>query len=148
MVDSRDASGAVKRRRRCANCGARFTTFERVEITKPLVVKRDNTREEWSRAKLLEGVRLACTKRPISSKSMESVVDEVEEQLASTGRSEVSSREIGEAVMRLLRPLDEVAYIRFASVYLRFPDVNGFIEEAERVRTPPKPPEEQIPMNI
>jgi transcriptional repressor NrdR len=119
-----------------------------VETTKPLVVKRDGTREEWSRLKLLEGVRLACTKRPISGARVERMVEEIEAQLAGTGRQEVPSSEIGAAVMRRLRALDEVAYVRFASVYLRFRDVNGFLEEVEKVRHPARPPEEQVPLDI
>ncbi len=148
VVDSRETADSVRRRRRCEDCDHRFTTYERVETTRPLVVKRDGTREEWNRLKLLEGVRLACTKRPISSARVEELVDEVEAQLAGTGRPEVPSSEIGQAVMRRLRLLDEVAYIRFASVYLRFRDVDGFIEEVERIRTPVRPSEDQIPLNL
>lgn len=148
VVDSREAPGAVRRRRQCEPCGHRFTTFERVETTKPLVLKRDGTREEWSRQKLLDGVRIACTKRPISSARIEALVDGVEVQLAATGRREVPASEIGAGVMRALRELDEVAYIRFASVYLRFRDVDGFVEEVERVRQPVRPPDDQLRLGI
>lgn len=148
VVDSREAPDAVRRRRKCEACGDRFTTYERVETARPMVVKRDGTREEWNRMKLMEGVRLACTKRPISTARVEDLVDSVEAQLTSTGRSEIRSSEIGQAVMRRLQALDEVAYIRFASVYMRFRDVNGFIEEVERIRVPPTPSEDQMQFNI
>jgi len=148
VVDSRDATNAVRRRRSCEHCGNRFTTYERVELLGTLVVKRDSTREAWNRTKLAEGVRIACTKRPISLARMEDLVDEVEAQLMGSGRQEIPSSEIGTAVMRRLRELDEVAYLRFASVYLRFRDVNGFLEEVERVRRPARPSEDQLPMEL
>ncbi|MDP9378854.1 MAG: transcriptional regulator NrdR [Chloroflexota bacterium] len=148
VVDSRDAVNAVRRRRLCENCGNRFTTYERVETLRPLVVKRDGTREEWNRTKLLEGVRIACTKRPISSARIEELVDEVEAQVAGSGRQEILTTEIGLAVMRRLRHLDEVAYIRFASVYLRFRDVNGFLEEVERVKRPGRPADDQLQLDL
>lgn len=148
VVDSRDATNAVRRRRLCENCGNRFTTYERVEVLAPLVVKRDSTREAWNRTKLAEGVRIACTKRPISSVRIEALVDGVEAQFIGSGRQEIPTSEIGTAVMRRLRELDEVAYIRFASVYLRFRDVNGFLEEVERVRRPARPSEDQLAMEL
>jgi transcriptional repressor NrdR len=111
-------------------------------------MKRDGTREEWNRVKLLEGVRIACTKRPISSARIEELVDEVEAQLTGTGRQEIPSSEIGSAVMRKLRELDEVAYIRFASVYLRFRDVNGFLQEVERVKRPSRPSDDQLHLDL
>ncbi len=117
-------------------------------MTRPLVVKRDGTREEWNRAKLLEGVRLACKKRPVSSDRIEELVDDVEAQLTGTGRSEIHTADIGQAVMRRLRALDEVAYIRFASVYMRFRDVQGFIEEVERIKRPRPPVDEQTRLEI
>lgn len=147
-MDSRDATNAVRRRRLCENCGNRFTTYERVEVLGPLVVKRDSTREAWNRTKLAEGVRIACTKRPISSVRIEALVDDVEAQFMGSGRQEIPTSEIGTAVMRRLRELDEVAYIRFASVYLRFRDVNGFLEEVERVRRPVRPSEDQLAMEL
>ena len=147
-MDSREAVNAVRRRRLCENCGNRFTTYERVETTKPLVVKRDGTREEWNRVKLLEGVRVACAKRPISSARIEELVDEVEAQLTSTGRQEIPTAEIGQAVMRRLRELDEVAYVRFASVYLRFRDADGFLEAVERIKRPGRPSDDQLQLDI
>ena len=132
-MDSREAVNAVRRRRLCESCGNRFTTYERVETTKPLVVKRDGTREEWNRVKLLEGVRVACTKRPISSARIEDLVDEAEAQLTTTGRQEIPTAEIGQAVMRRLRELDEVAYVRFASVYKDFADARDFEEFIRRL---------------
>ncbi len=146
--DSREAPDSVRRRRRCDDCGHKFTTYERIETTRPLVLKRDGTREEWSRTKLLEGVRLACKKRPVSSARIEDLVDDVESQLTGGGRQEIDSTDIGQAVMKRLRSLDEVAYIRFASVYLRFRDVQGFIEEVERIKRPPRAPEEQARLEI
>lgn len=148
VVDSREAADSVRRRRRCEECGDRFTTYERLETTRPLVVKRDGTREEWNRMKLLAGVRLACTKRSISSARIEELVDDIEAQLTGTGRQEIDSAEIGQAVMRGLRSLDEVAYIRFASVYLRFRDVEGFLEEVEKIKQPPRPSDDQIRLNL
>ena len=148
VVDSREAANAVRRRRLCENCGNRFTTYERVETTKPLVVKRDGTREEWNRVKLLEGVRIACTKRSISSARIEELVDEVEAQLTTTGRQEIPTAEIGQAVMRRLRELDEVAYVRFASVYLRFRDAEGFLEAVERIKRPARPSDDQLQLDI
>ncbi len=148
VIDSREAAEAIRRRRRCEECGHRFTTYERIETSRPLVVKRDGTREDWDRSKLVAGVRLACTKRPVPSARIEELVDEVEAQLTSTGRQEIPTEEIGHAVMRRLRALDEVAYIRFASVYMRFRDVDGFVEAVEQVKRPPRPPEEQIPLNL
>lgn len=148
VVDSREAADSVRRRRRCESCGNKFTTYERIESTRPLVVKRDGTREEWNRAKLLAGVRLACTKRPISSARIEELIDDIETQLTTTGRQEIPSNEIGAGVMHRLRALDEVAYIRFASVYLRFRDVEGFVEEVEKIKRPPRPSDEQIRLNI
>lgn len=148
VIDSREAVNAVRRRRQCPECGHRFTTYERVETAKPLVVKRDGTREPWNRAKLQEGIRLACNKRPVPSSVIEELVDDVESRLTSTGRTEVTATEIGQAVMRQLRFIDEVAYIRFASVYLRFRDASGFIEEAENVRRRQHISDSQLALDI
>ena len=148
VTDSREADGSIRRRRRCVRCAERFWTYERVETERPLVVKRDGTREEWDRNKIVRGVRVACSKRPVSHARIEELVDEVEARLASGGRQEVPSAEVGQAVMRALRSLDEVAYIRFASVYLRFPDARGFLDAVEAVQRPPRPSDEQIPLNL
>lgn len=148
VTDSREAEESVRRRRRCKQCDERFWTYERVETTKPLVVKRDGTREEWDREKLVRGVRVACSKRPVSHARIEALVDEVESQLAAGGRQEVGSDEIGRAVMRGLRELDEVAYIRFASVYMRFPDAQGFIDAVETIQRPTRPAADQMQFNL
>src|SRR5947207_5819684 len=131
VTDSRlSADGqAVKRRRRCKHCGKRFTTYERMERIGLTVVKRDNTREEYSRDKLFMGMALACTKRPVPADLLEEAANDIETQLFSLGTSEVPSTTIGEMVMQKLRELDEVAYIRFASVYRNFADL-GEMREA------------------
>jgi len=122
---------AVKRRRRCKHCGKRFTTYERVERIGLTVVKRDNTREEYSRDKLYQGLALATTKRPVPADLLEEAVNEIEAELFRQGGSEVPSTAIGELVMQKLRELDEVAYIRFASVYRNFADLEEMREAME-----------------
>jgi transcriptional repressor NrdR len=122
---------AVKRRRRCRQCGKRFTTYERVERIGLTVVKRDNTREEYSRDKLNKSIAVAVTKRPIPADQLEEAVNEIEAELFRSGASEVTSTMIGEMVMQKLRALDEVAYIRFASVYRNFADLEEMREAME-----------------
>jgi transcriptional repressor NrdR len=133
VTDSRLAreGEVVKRRRKCKNCNRRFTTYERVERIGLTVVKRDNTREEYSRDKLYRGIAVACTKRPVPADQLEEAVNEIESQLFAQGASEVPSTTIGEMVMQKLRELDEVAYIRFASVYRNFADLEEMREEME-----------------
>ena len=131
VVDSRavrDGAG-VRRRRECTSCHQRYTTYEFVEQTPVLVVKKDGRRQPYERDRLLTGLVKACEKRPISRAQIEDLVDDVERTLLADGRSEVASRDIGEAVMNRLQSLDEVAYVRFASVYRSFRDVNQFMEE-------------------
>ena len=131
MVDSRpvrDGLG-VRRRRECTGCHQRYTTYEFVENTPVLVVKKDGRRQPYERDRLLTGLVKACEKRPISRQQIEDLVDEVERTLLADGKSEIASRDIGEAVMNRLQTLDEVAYVRFASVYRSFRDVNQFMEE-------------------
>ena len=131
VVDSRsvrDGQG-VRRRRECAHCRHRYTTYEFVEETPILVIKKDGRREPYARDRVLAGLVKACEKRPISRQQLEELLDDVERSLLSDGRSEVPSREIGEAVMNRLQALDEIAYVRFASVYRSFRDVNQFMEE-------------------
>jgi len=123
----------VRRRRVCIKCGRRFTTYERVAEEIPFVIKRDGRREPFSREKILNGVRKACEKRPISIDALEKLVDRVESWVLEQGRKEISSLEIGEKVMEELRKLDEVAYVRFASVYRQFKDVNQFFEELKMI---------------
>jgi transcriptional repressor NrdR len=133
VVDSRlgKEGDAVRRRRHCEKCGRRFTTYERVEDALPMVVKKDGRREAFDRAKIVNGLKRACEKRPVSIETIESLVDRIERLLQETGEKEVTSRAIGEAVMRELHALDAVAYVRFASVYRSFRDVHEFMRELE-----------------
>lgn len=135
VVDSRVArdAQAVRRRRACDACGRRFTTYERVEILLPVVVKRDGRREAFDREKVRGGVEMACRKRAISSNQIEALVGSIERIYAEAGDREVASTDIGEAVMRSLRDLDEVAYVRFASVYRDFRDVKEFMSELTQI---------------
>jgi len=131
VVDSRTAQDgrAVRRRRECLKCGKRFTTYEFIETVSLTVVKNDARREPFDRQKLLRGMILACNKRPISEKKLESIVDEIEEELLALSKKEIASQEIGELVMKKLKDVDEVAYVRFASVYRKFKDKNEFFDE-------------------
>lgn len=135
VIDSRPADGnrTIRRRRECENCGYRFTTFERVEQTPLLVIKKNGTREEFSREKILKGVIRAAEKRPVTMEQMTGLVDDVERQLRETGENEIASKEIGEAVMSRLSSIDDVAYIRFASVYRQFKDMNVFMQELQEM---------------
>jgi transcriptional repressor NrdR len=154
VIDSRlSANGEVTRRRReCDGCGRRYTTYERVEEVLPLIVKRDGRREPFDRLKLLKGLERACEKRQVQSEQLDSLCSAIERELSLTGDKEVSSSVVGEWVMNHLRELDQVAYVRFASVYRRFDDIDEFLAElehlAERGRakkepapTPPAKPE-------
>ena len=131
VIDSRESreGDVIRRRRECVGCGKRFTTYERVEDVLPLVVKKDGRREPFDRSKIMNGLKKACQKRPISADSLERIVDGIEARLQEEGRKEVSGGEIGEAVMAALRTLDPVAYVRFASVYREFRDVEEFMRE-------------------
>lgn len=131
VLDSRSANEnkSIRRRRECEKCQKRFTTFEMVEETPLIVIKKDGSREEFSREKMLRGLIRACEKRPVSVERLEMIVSEVEKQIRNTAQAEVDSREIGEIVMTELYPVDEVAYIRFASVYRQFKDINMFMKE-------------------
>jgi transcriptional repressor NrdR len=140
VTDSRAMEGGIRRRRECLSCGQRFTTAERVELGGLMVVKKDGRREEFSREKILLGVRKACEKRPIPQGAVEALVDEVEAQVYAQGKAEVPTSFVGELVIDRLRDLDEVAYIRFASVYRAFRDVDDLKEELatlERNRAQP-----------
>jgi transcriptional repressor NrdR len=130
VVNSRELTNAVRRRRECLSCHRRFTTFERLE-TNLLVVKRDGRREEFDRRKLYEGIRRACHKRPISVEQIEELVSRVENELRGLGLPEVQSQRVGEMVMSRLRLLDDIAYVRYASVYRRFQDVDTLMAEVE-----------------
>lgn len=136
VLDSRpaDASSAVRRRRECNDCGRRFTTYERVDELPLMVVKKEGRREIFDRQKLLAGLITACRKRPVSTAMLEELATEIERDLRSTMEREVHSSNIGEQVMLRLHELDEVAYVRFASVYREFRDVQEFMREIERLK--------------
>ena len=129
VIDTRGSESGIRRRRECQTCQRRFTTYERVAPLRLMVVKQDNRREPFDREKILHGVQIACGKRPIDTEDIEEVVSGIESELYHRGNREVSSREIGEMVMLSLRKLDEVAYIRFATIYRRFADVDDMTEE-------------------
>ncbi|MCD8097151.1 MAG: transcriptional regulator NrdR [Lachnospiraceae bacterium] len=135
VIDSRpaDDGDSIRRRRECDECHKRFTTYEKVELIPIMVIKKDNNRETYDRSKIEGGVFRACHKRPISTAQVEAMIDEVEAAVFSREEREVSSREIGELVMEKLRELDSVAYVRFASVYREFKDVNTFMKELEKI---------------
>ena len=128
-----DARGGVRRRRECLECQQRFTTYERAILAAPLITKQDGTREEFDREKLLQGVRIACEKRPVSAADMERLVGEVEARLQQMGKAEVSSRVVGDMVIAGLKELDHVAYIRFAIVYLGLADLEAVRDEINRL---------------
>ena len=130
---SQDKHGGVRRRRECSNCGRRFTTYERPLLATPLIVKQDGTREEFSREKLIRGIRIACAKRPVSAASIERLAGEVESKLQSMGRAEVSSRVVGDLVIEGLKQLDQIAYIRYAIVYLGLDDLGAIRKEIDRL---------------
>jgi len=131
VIDSRNAGDGIRRRRQCFDCGSRFTTYERAQVTTPLVIKKDGRREEFSREKLIAGIRKACTKRPVPQEAIEEWVDEIEARLHKSGKGEVNTSIIGDMVMEGLRQLDGVAYIRFASVYRAFTDIEELKQEAD-----------------
>ncbi|WP_054957072.1 transcriptional regulator NrdR [Paenibacillus dakarensis] len=131
VLDSRPANEnkSIRRRRECEQCSRRFTTFEMVEETPLMVIKKDGSREEFSREKVLRGLMRACEKRPVSVEQLDMIVSEVESALRKTAAAEVESRQIGELLMEQLYTIDEVAYVRFASVYRHFKDINMFMKE-------------------
>ncbi|MBC7214609.1 MAG: transcriptional regulator NrdR [Burkholderiaceae bacterium] len=128
VVETRVAEdgGFVRRRRQCAACERRFTTYERPEVTLPTIIKKDGRRTEYERAKLLASFKLALRKRPVSTEQIDSAIERIEEKLLSLGQRELPSAQLGELVMRELKKLDKVAYVRFASVYRNFEDVDAF----------------------
>ncbi|MDE1548651.1 transcriptional regulator NrdR [Jeotgalibaca caeni] len=135
VVDSRpvEANQSIRRRRECEECHYRFTTFERIEQSPLLVIKKNGTREEFSREKLLRGLIRSCEKRPIALEQLEEMVTEVEREVRALGENEISSMVIGEYVMDKLADLDDVAYIRFASVYRQFSDRKTFLDELRKL---------------
>ncbi|MBN1594873.1 transcriptional repressor NrdR [candidate division FCPU426 bacterium] len=135
VVDSRTSKNgmAIRRRRECLQCSKRFTTYEQVEDILPMVVKKDNRREPFDRFKIVSGMRKACEKRPVAMEMLEQAVDEIEKVIQNKMEKEVPASEIGDLVMRKLAELDEVAYVRFASVYRQFKDINAFMEEVKNL---------------
>jgi transcriptional repressor NrdR len=131
VVDSRSSreGKAIRRRRECLSCGQRYTTYEYVETTPLTIVKADGRREPYDRQKILSGFHTACKKRPISAETIQQMVDQIENQLQAKAESEISSKEIGELAMKALYAVDEVAYIRFASVYRKFKEIKEFLSE-------------------
>lgn len=135
VVDKREGAGGktTRRRRECQKCGRRFTTFERVETLDILIIKKDGKREIFDRAKLRSGIIKACEKRPVSAENIEKIIDEIEAELRKSANSEVSSKKIGELATKRLKKIDEVAYIRFASVYRQFADISDFEKELAKL---------------
>ena len=135
VIDSRpaDDNEAIRRRRQCDECGKRFTTYEKVETIPLIVIKRDKNRETYDRSKIESGVVRSCHKRPVSVDQIEACVDEIENKIFNLGVREIESEKIGEIVMDQIRDLDQVAYVRFASVYREFKDVNTFMNELKKM---------------
>lgn len=131
VIDSRpaDDNSSIRRRRQCETCGKRFTTYEKLETMPLMVIKKDNSRETYDRSKLESGIIHSCHKRPISTQQIKAMIDEIENEIFNKEEKEIPSSAIGELVMKKLQDLDEVAYVRFASVYREFKDVNTFMEE-------------------
>ncbi|NCB35748.1 MAG: transcriptional repressor NrdR [Clostridia bacterium] len=135
VIDSRptDEGSAIRRRRECLRCGRRFTTYEKIEMSPVMVIKKDQRREPFNPVKIKKGLLHACQKRPISTAQIDAIVDKIEKLVHSSGDDEYPSRKIGEMVMEELKSLDEVAYVRFASVYRQFTDVSSFMEELNKL---------------
>lgn len=147
VVDSRltRESDVIRRRRECFECGRRFTTYERIEENLPFVIKKDGRREPFDREKILTGIKKACEKRPISLATMEELVSKIEKSLVEIGDKEIPSEIIGEKIMKELHGLDEVAYVRFASVYRQFKDINEFMSELKELLDEKKIKNEEDP---
>ena len=137
VIDSRpaDDNSSIRRRRQCEKCGKRFTTYEKLETMPLMVIKKDNPRETYERAKMEAGIIQSCHKRPVSTQQINAVIDEIENRIFNREEKEVPTSAIGELVMEKLKELDEVAYVRFASVYREFKDVNTFMEELGKLLT-------------
>jgi len=131
VVDSRESreGDVIRRRRECVQCERRFTSYEKIDIEPFMVVKRDERREAYDREKLMRGLHIACRKRPVSEKALEQLADSIEREMLDAGEREISSQQLGTMVMNRLKELDPVAYVRFASVYRRFEDVEAFVKE-------------------
>ena len=128
VIDSRSDSESIRRRRECQGCQFRFTTFERIELALPMVIKKDGSRQVFDRKKILGGIIRACEKRPVSIETIERTVEELEQQIQERCLKEIESRVVGDMVMEKLKGIDKIAYIRFASVYREFSDINQFFE--------------------
>ena len=139
VIDSRDVNDGVRRRRQCLSCDSRFTTYERLEEIRTKVVKKDGCREPFDPEKIRRGLEKACWKRPIASEDIEEIVSSVEAEIYERLEPEIESREIGEMVMDQLRTVDQVAFVRFASVYREFQDVRDFVDELEPMLRDAKP---------
>ena len=135
VVDSRptDEGGCIRRRRECLSCGRRFTTYETVESVPLVVIKKDGSRQAFSRSKMLSGLVKACEKRPVTMSALEEICDEIEQKLSNSLEREIKSEQIGELVMEQLKQVDEVAYVRFASVYRQFKDIGTFMTELNKL---------------
>ena len=135
VIDSRpaDDNNSIRRRRLCDDCGKRFTTYEKVETMPLIVIKKDNNREPYDREKIVAGIVSSCHKRPVSISSINAMVDEIETKIFNIGEKEIPTTTIGAIVMEELKKLDEVAYVRFASVYREFKDVNTFMDEIKKI---------------
>ncbi len=133
VIETRESEESIRRRRECEKCGRRFTTYERVEITPLFVIKKDGRRERFNKEKIRKGIMRACEKRPISIETISNIVDKIESEIYRKGKNEVKSKVIGELVMKHLKKLDKVAYIRFASVYREFRDIEDFEKELEKL---------------
>jgi transcriptional repressor NrdR len=130
---SHDSHGGIRRRRECLKCGQRFSSYERPILSTPLIIKQDGTREEFDREKLARGIRISCAKRPVSAADIERMIGQVESELQKMGKSEVSSRVVGDLVIRSLKEMDQIAYIRYAIVYLRLDDLHALRNEINRL---------------
>lgn len=149
VIDSRDVNDGVRRRRQCLDCDSRFTTYERLLPASLFVVKKDQRREEFSKDKLLAGIRKACEKRPLPAGSVDGLADDIEAELYQLGRAEIASSAIGDMVMARLRSLDNIAYIRFASVYRDFADITALKQEIDTLvgdKTEASRPSSQLPL--
>lgn len=135
VIDSRstEEGTTIRRRRECLECGKRFTTYEKIETIPIIVIKKDGLREAFDREKILNGILRACEKRPITLKEIDALIDDIESKLYNMLEREVSSEKIGEMVMERLQKLDDIAYVRFASVYRQFKDINSFMEELAKI---------------
>ena len=149
VMDSREINEGIRRRRQCIGCGARFTTYERIQPVSLFIIKKDNRREVFNREKMLSGMRKACEKRPLPTDVVDRLADEIEAELYNSGRAEIPSTMIGDAVMKRLKGLDDIAYIRFASVYREFADITALKQEVDTLlgdEVEVAPPSGQLPL--